>query len=171
MLGERIDDPNGVEGGIREIRGLGFLPTRTTLTNEKELSRISGETLSLPFVESGARFNGYEIHIGDTPRTTSDTEKKAGTAPLLVTDRGGRRVREFRGSMSKGGLVIGCYAHGFFDAESIRIPLTRWLAERSPNKKNIAGTFFDPTAERERSFNLLAEHLAKAADTLLSHAD
>ena len=169
MLGTLISDPDGVEGEIREIRGLGFLPVDTVLTQEKKLSRIVGETLNLPFVESGSVFEGYEIHMGETTRAKSGSETADGSsAPIIITRRGEKSVREFRGSVSNYGLVFGCYAHGFFDLKSIREPLIAWLAERSPDVKRPPETGFDPVAERERSFDLLANHLANAADSLLA---
>jgi adenosylcobyric acid synthase len=164
MLGDSIADPDGVEGETREIRGLGFLPVDTVLRGDKELSQVVGETLSLPFAESGAEFKGYEIHMGETSRADGDFSK---SAPLILTTRGDRQCREYRGAVSDDGLIFGCYVHGFFDESSIRMPLLAWLAERSPGKKHCPASFFDPIAERERSFDILADHLASAAETLL----
>ncbi|MCK5844724.1 MAG: cobyric acid synthase, partial [Victivallales bacterium] len=96
MLGERIADPDGVEGDTREIRGLGFLQLDTVLRGDKELSQVSGETLSLPFAESGAEFKGYEIHMGETSRADGEGRGEE-SAPIIVTTRGELECREYRG--------------------------------------------------------------------------
>ncbi|NOY74812.1 MAG: cobyric acid synthase [Kiritimatiellaeota bacterium] len=166
MLGEKISDPEGVESGDRVIRGLGFLLSETTLTNGKELSRVSGEIRNLPFASAGTRFIGYEIHMGET-RPVGENVDDGPPAPILVTSRGGESVSEFRGGVSDDGPVFGCYAHGFFDEESVRTPLLSWLSDRAPGKNICGEASFDPVAERERSFDLLAEHLAEVAEFLL----
>lgn len=178
MLGEMIEDPDGVEGETREIRGLGFLPLKTVLSGDKELAQVAGETLSLSFAKSGAKFKGYEIHMGETFRVNG--EGRGEDAPIIVTTRGELQCRELRGAASTDGLVFGCYVHGFFDESSIRTSLLAWLPERSPEKGRVlqeggmlkAGrkslASYDPIAERERSFDILAEHLAPAAKALLT---
>ena len=68
MLGRTIADPDGVEAG-GEMRGLDLLPTVTTFTTQKTRSRVSGRVNGLDgFFShlSGAKFVGYEIHVGQT---------------------------------------------------------------------------------------------------------
>ncbi len=59
MLGERVDDPDGVETGRpTTARGLGLLPARTRFHPDKVLLRPRGTAL-------GHDVEGYEIHHGE----------------------------------------------------------------------------------------------------------
>lgn len=58
MLGGRVSDPDGVEGGAGVVvLGLGLLDIRTEFTQEKNLRLPTGEALGVPA-------GGYEIHHG-----------------------------------------------------------------------------------------------------------
>jgi adenosylcobyric acid synthase len=58
MLGERIEDPDGVESRRpREVAGLGLLPVRTRFRAEKTLGRPQGAW-------RGTAVTGYQIHHG-----------------------------------------------------------------------------------------------------------
>ena len=59
MMGRRIDDPLGVEGG-GSAPGLGLLPVVTVMKPDKRTEVKSATT------RGGARFTGYEIHMGET---------------------------------------------------------------------------------------------------------
>ena len=59
MMGRRIDDPLGVEGG-GSAAGLGLLPVVTVMKPEKRTEVRSATT------RGGTRFTGYEIHVGET---------------------------------------------------------------------------------------------------------
>lgn len=57
MLGLTVDDPDGVEGGIPSLPGLGLLDIHTTMTPEKATRQVT-------FMFQGAACRGYEIHQG-----------------------------------------------------------------------------------------------------------
>jgi adenosylcobyric acid synthase len=64
MLGERVDDPHGVEGAAR---GLGLLPLVTTMARDKVTRRTVVELAGLPVpwrALEGCRVSGYEIRNG-----------------------------------------------------------------------------------------------------------
>jgi adenosylcobyric acid synthase len=63
MLGLSVDDPDGVEGSIASLPGLGLLPIHTTMSAEKTTRQVS-------FQFNGQSCQGYEIHQG-----VSDTEE------------------------------------------------------------------------------------------------
>lgn len=68
MLGQTISDPDGVEGTIAKLPGLGLLDINTVMTAEKTTQQVT-------FDFHGTQCEGYEIHQG---RSTSDaawTEK------------------------------------------------------------------------------------------------
>jgi adenosylcobyric acid synthase len=93
MLGRRISDPDGIEGKAGSIEGLSLLDIETVLTAGKTLDRVGGTAF-------GARFDGYEMHIGET--SGADTAR-----PLALFDDGRRD-----GAISADGLVMGSYVHG-----------------------------------------------------------
>jgi adenosylcobyric acid synthase len=96
MLGERIDDPAGVDGGAA---GLGLLPLRTTFAAEKATRRTTTSfgALGAPWrALSGLAVSGYEIRHGETVAV-------AGGA-VLEPDLG-----------FAAGAVLGVYLHGLFE--------------------------------------------------------
>ena len=63
MLGLTVDDPDGLEGSITRLPGLGLLPIHTTITTEKTTKQVT-------FQFDGQTCLGYEIHQG-----VSDTDE------------------------------------------------------------------------------------------------
>lgn len=90
MLGQRIADPDGIEGPPGEALGLGLLDLETVLTGDKVLKPVRGQLL-------GGAFEGYEMHVG---RTTGPALSR----PLLSSG----------GAVSPDGRIAGCYVHGLF---------------------------------------------------------
>lgn len=74
MLGISVDDPDGVEGSIASLPGLGLLPIHTTMSAEKTTRQVS-------FQFNGQSCQGYEIHQGlsDTEETIMQTDHCIGT--------------------------------------------------------------------------------------------
>jgi adenosylcobyric acid synthase len=69
MLGQMVGDPNGIEGSIASLPGLGLLPIHTTMTADKTTRQVT-------FSFDGQTCQGYEIHQG-----VSDTDQ-----PILQAD-------------------------------------------------------------------------------------
>jgi adenosylcobyric acid synthase len=114
MLGRRIADPDGVEGPPNDVAGLGLLDVETILTGDKVLRSRTGRLAA-----SGARAEGYEIHVG---RTTGDATGR----PFLILDETGPD-----GAISLDGRVAGAYLHGLFNAGTARAALLDWLGAAS----------------------------------------
>ena len=57
MLGQTVDDPDGIEGSIMSLPGLGLLPIHTTMTAAKTTRQVT-------FQFDGQECRGYEIHQG-----------------------------------------------------------------------------------------------------------
>lgn len=102
MLGQKIHDPEGIEGEAGTSIGLGLLDVETMMTPNKRLSQSTAV-----HVESQTRFQGYEIHIGTT--TGPDCAR-----PFAERDN------EFDGATSPSGRVIGSYYHGMFSDDGFR---------------------------------------------------
>ena len=74
MLGQTVDDPDGIEGSITSLPGLGILPIHTTMTTEKTTRQVT-------FQFDGQTCQGYEIHQGvsDTNEAILQTDHCIGT--------------------------------------------------------------------------------------------
>jgi len=74
MLGQTVSDPNGIEGSISSLPGLGLLPISTTMTPEKTTRQVC-------FEFNGQTCQGYEIHqgISDTDQAVMQTDHCIGT--------------------------------------------------------------------------------------------
>ena len=74
MLGMTVSDPDGIEGSIASLPGLGLLPIHTTMTAEKTTRQVT-------FQFEGQDCQGYEIHqgISDTDQAILQTDHCIGT--------------------------------------------------------------------------------------------
>ncbi len=106
MLGERIDDPLGVDGATGCTDGLGLLRVETVMNGDKTVRPITGHCAGTQIPIAG-----YEIHVGDT--TGDDTAR-----PMLFIDGVGD------GAQNDNGCVAGTYVHGLFANDAYR---TAWL--------------------------------------------
>lgn len=92
MLGRVIRDPDGVEGPVAEVDGLGLLDVETTFAAAKVLRLPQGSGLGVPA-------SGYEIHHGRISR--------------------GAGAQEFLGGASTG-QVFGTMWHGSLEGDQLR---------------------------------------------------
>jgi adenosylcobyric acid synthase len=74
MLGLTVSDPDGIEGTVTNLPGLGLLPIHTTMTHEKTTRQVT-------FQFEGYECHGYEIHqgISDTDETILQADHCIGT--------------------------------------------------------------------------------------------
>ena len=139
MLGQRIDDPEGIEGPPGAVQGLGLLEIETVLAGDKRLEAVTGESIA-----DGVAFSGYEMHIGRT--AGPDTAR-----PVLRLADG-----RLDGAASADGLVSGTYAHGLFGHDAQRAAwLARLGADAAPRNHD---------AEVEAVLDALAAHLEQHVD-------
>jgi adenosylcobyric acid synthase len=141
MLGQRIDDPFGIEGEAgRSIEGLGLLDVATTLTATKRLEGVTGAT-----IPDGVPLSGYEMHIGET------SGPDASRRPFAQLANG-----QADGAISADGRVTGTYVHGLFADDRQR---ARWL--------NLLGAETSDLAYE----SLIDDILDRFADHLEAHLD
>ena len=118
MLGELIEDPEGVEGQSGESKGLSYFAMKTVLKSEKTLINVSGV---LQLAQQSTEIKGYEIHAGQS--TFIDIENDTETKPShLLTIQG-----EGQGLLSDDGQIAGCYLHGLFDQPKALQLFMHWL--------------------------------------------
>ena len=153
MLGQRIDDPDGIEGPAGSDAGLGLLDVVTAMYPAKQLTRVRGT-----HVATGAALTGYEIHIGatdgpDRSRPFARIAQGAGDGPALTGEGSGRD----EGAVRADGRVAGTYLHGVFAADAFR---RAWLT--------AAGAALPPgpryAATVEATLDALADHLEAHLD-------
>lgn len=153
MLGEWIDDPNGVESSQPRAAGLGLLPVQTELTDNKATRLTtalpaSGAHRALP--EWRQTIHGYEIHLGIT-RITGQAEPLSG----LTNQATAETVTD--GAVSADGRIIGCYLHGLFDDAPLREALLNRLRQAKGLPQRIAA--IPPSDPYDRLADLLEQHL------------
>jgi adenosylcobyric acid synthase len=158
MLGTSIHDPQGIENNGEPVSeaGLGLLPVRTVLRAEKTVRRVRG-SLGGDFFGGGssphARFEGYEIHVGETFHQT-------GARPLTDIEGSETIHSAPDGAVSESGRVFGTYVHGFFDNDDFRhefIQAARAAANLTPAKK-----YARVSTERAARIDRLAGHLRRS---------
>ena len=146
MLGQELEDPQGLEGGSssRET-GLGLLPLHTIFTDNKALRQRSSAA-RWPQGNSPLQLEGFELHCG---RTTAS----APCEPLCDGEGLGwaKHVGE------DGGLVAGTYLHGVFENGPWR---RRWLNQLRAAKGLPPLTEQQPHHSRQRE--ALLDRLADA---------
>ncbi len=122
MLGELLEDPEGLEGAPRSMPGLSLLSVVTRFRGPKRTRRVHG-TMSVDsaLASSGTRFEGYEIHTGVTRR------RDGSPFALIVGDKD---VVEEDGAVSPDGLVVGTSVHGLLGDFSTTQAVVASLARR-----------------------------------------
>ncbi len=140
MLGERIRDPNGIEGAPGESAGLGWLELETVLHPVKQLRNVNGR-----FLLEGTRVRGYEIHMGQS-------EGVALERPSLLLDDG-----RADGALSADGQILGTYVHGLFEQSAACATLLRWAGLKAP-------LAFDHAQRREDALERLADAVEHSLD-------
>lgn len=140
MLGEMVEDPDGVEEG-GALRGMELLPVKTELKKQKKRCQVEGKIGTLPgiFSElSGCSYQGYEIHMGSTHIEGEASEEWK--APVYGTRQN----------------VYGSYIHGLFDQGYTAEAVVRALAK----KKGLSlteGKIQDYRRFKETQYDKLAD--------------
>ncbi|MCH8544906.1 MAG: cobyric acid synthase [Alcanivorax sp.] len=147
MLGDRISDPDGLEGPAGDSAGLGLLRLNTRMVAGKQLRQVRGVFAS----EAGPaaiQVEGYEIHNG-----VSDGPALA--RPLLtLNDENGPRPD---GARSDDDQIAGTYVHGLFDHPDACTALLRWAG-----LTDVA--LVDYRAHRDAQLDRLADMLESHLD-------
>ena len=138
MLGRKISDPHGSEGG-GEINGMGRLDIDPVFAEQKTRTQTEGVFSGLSGILgglNGLRYRGYEIHMGQS----------GDNAPVIQKDS-----------------VYGSYIHGIFDENGVAETIVRALyAGRGLVFDENA--VFDIRSYRESQYDKLADAVRGAMD-------
>lgn len=154
MMGERILDPDGMENG-GTMKGMGLLPVVTKLKREKVRRQVHGTVNQVEgffSALSGLAFDGYEIHIGESVRSTSNHSHSLYEFEISGADEAFMTGRNRN--------VCGTYVHGIFDKAAIATALVAALAEN----KGLSMEFqscIDYKNFKERQYDTLADILSE----------
>ncbi len=135
MLGDTLEDPDGLEGPAGTAEGLGLLEVTTRLAPEKILGQVEGRLT----VAGEPVAVGYEIHAGAT-------QGRACQRPLIQRGDG-----LHDGARSPDDRVMGTYLHGLFEGPEAIAALLHWAGLSQPD------TGFDYRQERDRALDRLAD--------------
>ena len=144
ILGLEVSDPEGVEGDIVRLPGLGLLPIRTEMAGEKVTTQAQFTLLG-----DETPCTGYEIHMG---RTTREGETEA--EPLVRMADG----REEGCATSQ--HCMGTYLHGILDNAVFIERLLAPFAERIATGAQP----LDYEAFKQEQYDRLAAHLRQHVD-------
>ncbi|ABB14396.1 cobyric acid synthase [Carboxydothermus hydrogenoformans] len=142
ILGEKILDPDLVEGKETEVKALGILDTVTEFRGDKITRRTSTRVTRADgyFFLQREEISGYEIHHGRTFLSGERSDVLDNTENPLVFARG---------------RVLGTYLHGLFDNDFFR----HRLLNRLRREKGLDGIENRPTSLK----NLRQENYDKIA--------
>ncbi|WP_293716797.1 cobyric acid synthase [uncultured Parabacteroides sp.] len=143
MMGARLEDPEGIEGNLPAVPGLGLLPQCTVIEQEKVTKQST--FIFLPGNDSTCR--GYEIHMGRTTLLGNAPE-----SPVARLEDGrldgyyldNRCWGSYMHGILDNPVVLDCLAEGF-DKEADAVP-------------------FDYAAFKEEQYEKLADLVRKHVD-------
>jgi len=170
MLGQTIDDPDGVESPEAQVAGLGFLPLRTRFQTEKTVAQVKASVGAASFLTAGLPrgtvLTGYEIHSG-----LLEAMPGAGAAaPFRLRERNRAAVDLADGAVGPGGAVVGTLIHGLLENDPVRAALLATLRlRRSPAGQEVASPAPSPSSSSgRRSPDAAYDRLA---DVVRDHLD
>lgn len=151
MMGARLEDPDGIEGSLPAVPGLGLLPQCTVIEQEKVTRQSTFAFLpgkkQEPEEETSFSCHGYEIHMG---RTTL-----LGDAPEnpVVTFSDGRTDGYYLDNS-----CWGSYMHGILDNPEVLDNMAEGF------DKTAKSTPFDYAAFKEEQYDKLAALVREHVD-------
>lgn len=117
MLGNTINDPEGIESSLKQVNGLALCDFETTLTTQKVLTKI---TATLLLNNQQTPCSGYEIHAGIG-------QGAALNKPFLTFDESHPHGFMFDGFISDDNAIAGTYLHGLFDEADATSQILKWV--------------------------------------------
>lgn len=151
ILGEKLLDPDAIEGESGEYQGLQILPTETVFESEKKTTQTEGKVI-IELFNNEVYVEGYEIHLGKT------RVKDSKATYFLELENGNKD-----GVMVEQGKIIGTYLHGIFQNRLFtRLYFNQLRLEKGLEPLDI--NVQSDKEQREQTYDLLAEHVKKHLD-------
>ncbi len=137
MMGQWISDPEGIEGSVSEVPGLGILPVKTEISDKKETIQTK-----FRFKNFTDECSGYEIHMGRTtiPEGKGLNRLKDGTEEgFWLNDK-----------------AWGTYMHGILDNKVVLDDLLKNC------KENVESETYEQF--KDRQYEAIADHVRGNVD-------
>lgn len=165
MLGQTVSDPDGIEGDIPSLPGLGLLPINTVMTATKTTRQVT-------FDWEGHTCHGYEIHQGVS---TNDIA----AAPSQTS---GHTTCDPSSHFTRAPRCLGTYIHGFLDNPPVIESLLKAASSAVPASATASSAFTPSAAApqgavcsavlppssasafKEEQYDRLAAHIRKHID-------
>ena len=153
IMGQMLADPEGLEGQEGRFDGLGLLPLRTVITQQKVARQ---RTVTSKYPQEGLPVVGYEIHQGRTQLVMSTTGEADNTFMAIFDDRS-------LGIVDQAQSVWGTYLHGIFDNGPWR---RAWLNRLRQQRglKSLPTGIANYREQRDSMFNSLAATIEEYID-------
>jgi adenosylcobyric acid synthase len=149
ILGQRIIDPEGIEGQAGEYNALNLLPITTILSPNKVARQ---RQVVSQFPQPGLPVDGYEIHQGRS-RLSRSLKEDTNEYKSIFDDPG-------LGLVDKSQSIWGCYLHGLFDNGAWR---RSWINQlrKQRGMSSLATGISNYRDQREATLNNLADLVEK----------
>jgi len=123
MLGNSLNDPQGVESNLEKIEGMKLLDIDTTFQGEKITTRVKARGIDM-----SVDVYGYEIHMGickygHRAKPLFKIYENNGGHSSLEGERSsfeGGQPSSLDGAINEGGNIMGTYIHGILDGVEFR---------------------------------------------------
>jgi len=161
MLGHMVSDPDGVEGSIPQLPGLGLLPLETVMTADKTTKQVE-------FEFEGQKCKGYEIHQGVTAPLPTSLEGEECHSVQATEEQINSVEKRIKGSdplIHQIPLIyiqencMGTYVHGVLDNPAVIDYVVGPYAKRASEVPVMSAEEF-----KDKQYDLLAEHVRKYVD-------
>lgn len=150
MMGQTVEDPDGLEGEQGATEALGLLEMTTRMVAGKQLKSVAGLfSGNLPEAE-GVAMSGYEMHNGVSTGLALER-------PVFHLTRDGKTTPD--GAISNDNQLLGTYVHGVFDEPAACDALLRWAG------LNSGAESIDYQAHRQSQLDRLADQIEQHLDT------
>jgi adenosylcobyric acid synthase len=150
MLGNTVEDPDGLEGAAGSTEGLGWLDMITRMVAGKQLRNVCGQFAPTPDGAAGAKLSGYEMHNGVTSGSALNR-------PMATLGTGNEQRPD--GAISEDGQIMGTYVHGIFDEPAACEAFLNWAG------LNSATGAVDYGQHRLTQLDRLADQIEQHLDT------
>ena len=161
MMGQIIEDPEGIESTSPVTEGLGILPIRTRYQRPKITAQVRARPLATTFltrsVSASAELSSYEIHMG---RIAAVDPRTSSVFQIVERNRAACEPGVEDGFAAHGGLALGTLLHGLFENEGVRQSLLDFLRDR----RGLPPLPLAPLPPRDAEYDRLADSLRQHLD-------
>lgn len=133
MLGQLIEDPQGIEGPAGSSAGLELFDIQTELKSEKNLTNVTGK---LTLNNKSVPVSGYEIHAGVSQVNESQ--------PVFLSNG------QADGAVSNCNQIMGTYLHGLFESPQVTSLICEWA-----NQSTVESVDFESI--KDNAINTIAD--------------